>query len=91
MVTVDWRKKLGAHRAGVHPLLVETADHIEHLERQLAEARACDSDELMVSELNELRLQLGSAAALLQDYARIYPNNSGRTTKFLARILKERE
>jgi hypothetical protein len=38
-MSIDWRKKLGAHHKGVHPLLVETADHIEGLERQLAEAQ----------------------------------------------------
>ncbi len=34
---VDWRRKLGAHRRGVHPLLVEAADRIEELEEALRE------------------------------------------------------
>ncbi|KKK82012.1 hypothetical protein LCGC14_2807650 [marine sediment metagenome] len=39
-----------------------------------------------------LERHLEEAVVLLRDYARIYPNNSGRTTRFLGRILsKEKE
>ncbi len=32
---IDWRRKIGAHHRGVHPLLIETADHIEELEKRV--------------------------------------------------------
>ena len=37
----------------------------------------------------DLDRQLAEAIVFLQDYARIYPNNSGRTTRFLDRILSK--
>ena len=40
----NWHRKLGADRLGIHPLLVEAADHIKSLERSLAASRALVAD-----------------------------------------------
>lgn len=36
--------------------------------------------------LMEMSERMREAVALLRDYARIYPNNSGRTVRFLKRM-----
>ncbi|KKL84223.1 hypothetical protein LCGC14_1966840, partial [marine sediment metagenome] len=50
-----------------HDRIIQLETRVVDLERQLVEARACDSDELMVSEFNEMRTQLAEAKAILSD------------------------